>query len=94
MNDRSALFISTFNEIEALPKQFPRIPISTFDEVYALDGGSTDGTLEFYEKNGIEVIKAVKRERSSTPAPWPRNASIWSSSHRMEMRIPMTSYIF
>jgi glycosyltransferase involved in cell wall biosynthesis len=61
MNDRSALFISTFNEIEALPKQFPRIPISAFDEVYALDGGSTDGTLEFYEENGIEVIKPVKK---------------------------------
>jgi len=61
MNDRSALFISTFNEIEALPKQFPHIPISAFDEVYALDGGSTDGTLEFYEKNGIEVIKPVKK---------------------------------
>lgn len=61
MNHRSALFISTLNEIEALPKQFPHIPVSAFDEVYALDGGSTDGTLEFFKKNGIKAIKPVKK---------------------------------
>lgn len=57
----SALFISTLNEIEALPKQFPRIPLSAFDEVYALDGGSKDGTIEFYQKHGIKVVQPVKK---------------------------------
>ena len=61
MNNKSALFISTKNEIEALPIQFPRIPISAFDEVYALDGGSTDGTLDFYQKHGVKVIQPIKK---------------------------------
>lgn len=59
--EKSALFVSTLNEIEALPQQFPRIPLAIFDEVYTLDGGSTDGTVEFFEKHGIKVIQPVKK---------------------------------
>lgn len=57
----SALFISTLNEIEALSKQFHRIPVSAFDEVYALDGGSKDGTVEFFQQHGIKVIPGIKK---------------------------------
>jgi glycosyltransferase involved in cell wall biosynthesis len=60
MND-AALFISTLNEIEALPKVFDRIPRSAFDEIYALDGGSTDGTVAFFRSHGIPVIQPVKK---------------------------------
>ena len=59
--DRFALFISTLNEIEGITKLFPKIGISSFDECYALDGGSTDGTIEFFEENGVEVIPNVKK---------------------------------
>ncbi len=59
--DRSSLFISTLNEIEGITKLFPKIPISDFDECYALDGGSKDGTIEFFEKNGVKVIPNVKK---------------------------------
>jgi glycosyltransferase involved in cell wall biosynthesis len=59
--NRCALFISTLNEIEGISRLFERIPISRFDECYALDGGSTDGTIEFFEENSIKVIKNVKK---------------------------------
>lgn len=59
--DTSALFISTLNEIEGITKLFPKIPISSFDECYALDGGSSDGTIEFFEENGVKVIPNVPK---------------------------------
>jgi len=58
---KCALFISTLNEIEGVGTLFPMIPISEFDECYALDGGSTDGTVEFFEKHGVKVIPRVKK---------------------------------
>ena len=59
--NKSALFISTLNEIEGITKLFYKIPISSFDECYALDGGSSDGTIEFFEKNGVKVIANIKK---------------------------------
>ncbi|MEJ2704473.1 MAG: glycosyltransferase [Sedimentisphaerales bacterium] len=58
---RSALFISTLNEINGITQLFPLIPISQFDECYALDGGSQDGTIEFFKENGVEVVHNVKK---------------------------------
>lgn len=59
--DKSALFISTRNEIEGITQLHDKIPIKAFDEVYALDGGSTDGTIEFFKKKNIKVILNVKK---------------------------------
>lgn len=59
--DKSALFISTLNEIEGLTELFADIPVSEFDECHALDGGSTDGTIEFFEENGIKVTPKVPK---------------------------------
>ena len=41
------LVILTFNEIDGLKELWGKIPFSEFDECFAVDGGSTDGTLEF-----------------------------------------------
>ncbi len=57
----SALFVSTLNEIDGLRRQFRQIPIEVFDEVYALDGGSRDGTCEFFKQHGIIVISDVRK---------------------------------
>lgn len=57
------LVLLTFNEIEALPKLFDRIPLSAADEVIAVDGGSKDGSVEFLESKGIKVLPQPRRGR-------------------------------
>lgn len=58
-----SLVILTLNEIEGLEAIFPQIDLGSVDEVFAVDGGSTDGTLDFYEKNGVRVVKQTSRGR-------------------------------
>jgi len=59
--DKAALFITTRNEHEGIRQLFDRIPRQAFAEVYALDGGSTDGTVEFFEEKRIPVIADVSK---------------------------------
>ena len=35
------------NELEGCKVDVPNLPFSEFDEVFAIDGGSTDGTIEY-----------------------------------------------
>ncbi|CAL7963091.1 Glyco_trans_2-like domain-containing protein [Gammaproteobacteria bacterium] len=64
-----ALCILTLNEHECLKVIFPKLPLPSpvgpYDEVYALDGGSTDGTLEYYQDKGIKVIGQNRKGRGS-----------------------------
>ena len=55
------LVLLTLNEIVGLEKLFKKIPMSSVDEVFAIDGGSTDGTIEFLKANKITIYpQAVK----------------------------------
>ena len=63
MRLRRALVLLTFNEIEALPKLFDRIPLAAADEVFAVDGGSKDGTVEYLESKGVKVLGQPRRGR-------------------------------
>lgn len=53
---KSTLVILTWNEIDGLRKIFDKIPIEQIDEVFAIDPGSTDGTLDFYKEKGMKFI--------------------------------------
>jgi glycosyltransferase involved in cell wall biosynthesis len=50
-----------------LEQVFPLIPSpslqSGYDQIVAVDGGSTDGTLEYYKEHGISVIGQSRRGR-------------------------------
>lgn len=49
------------NELEGCKVDVPNLPFSEFDEVFAIDGGSTDGTIEYLEQQGITVYRQVNR---------------------------------
>ncbi|ABK42636.1 hypothetical protein Mmc1_0107 [Magnetococcus marinus MC-1] len=49
------LCLLTFNELEGCRHDLPHLPLDHFDAVYALDGGSRDGTDTFLREQGITV---------------------------------------
>lgn len=55
------------NELECLKIIYPQLPKpgpdAGFDEVVAIDGGSTDGTVEFLNAQGVRVIGQSRRGR-------------------------------
>jgi glycosyltransferase involved in cell wall biosynthesis len=62
---KNSLIIFTRNEIEGIKSIFPRIPLAVFDEVIAVDGHSTDGTVEYLELHGIKVIQQKELGRGN-----------------------------
>ena len=52
-----AMCFLTYNEAPCLSKVMPGLDYSMFDDVFAVDGESTDGTLEIYKQYGIRVIQ-------------------------------------
>jgi glycosyltransferase involved in cell wall biosynthesis len=48
------LVILTWNEIEAVKALYDKIP-KNYDEVFVIDPGSTDGTVEFFREKGMPV---------------------------------------
>jgi glycosyltransferase involved in cell wall biosynthesis len=66
-NMRITLCLLTRNERECLEKIFPLIPPPSaeagYDEMVAIDGGSTDGTVEYYRDRGVRVAGQSRRGR-------------------------------
>ncbi len=52
-----SLVLIVWNEINGCKADIPLLPRDIFDEIYAIDGGSTDGTTEYLEAQGIPVHK-------------------------------------
>lgn len=65
MASRTALIFLTLNEVDGLRVVFDRIPREFVDEWIAMDGGSTDGTREFLEERGVQVVRQNNKGRGS-----------------------------
>ncbi len=52
---KTTLVILTFNEIAGVTALFDKIPFDKVDEAFVVDGGSRDGTIEFFKSKGIPV---------------------------------------
>ena len=55
------LLLPTYNEIVGFMEIFPKIDLTLFDDVFIIDGGSTDGTVEFAFKNNIRIISQLRK---------------------------------
>lgn len=49
------LLALTLNEIEGVKAIMPQVDRSLCDQIFVVDGGSTDGTIEWCRENGYEV---------------------------------------
>lgn len=62
-----ALCFLTMNEKECLELIFDKVVhpdnASAYDAMYAIDGGSTDGTQDFFKSKGVPIIAQSKRGR-------------------------------
>jgi glycosyltransferase involved in cell wall biosynthesis len=59
----ATVVVLTLNEIDGVTDVFPKLPLHVIDEVLVIDGGSTDGTLQFFESRGVRVIRQERRGR-------------------------------
>lgn len=59
----STLVILTLNEIEGVSAIFDKIPLSCVDDILVIDGGSIDGTIEFFKNKMVRVIVQESRGR-------------------------------
>lgn len=59
---KRAVVLLAFNEIEALPQIFDKIPRAGA-ELVAVDGGSKDGTREWLISKGVRVLDQPRRGR-------------------------------
>ncbi|HYB55120.1 MAG TPA: glycosyltransferase, partial [Alphaproteobacteria bacterium] len=51
-----SLVALTLNEVEGVKAILPRIRPEWYDQLVVVDGGSTDGTLEWCREHGYEVF--------------------------------------
>lgn len=72
---KTSLIIFTRNEVEGLAAVFPKIPFDVVDEVVAIDGHSTDGSVEYLQRNGIKVVSQEKLGRGNAMIEGVRHSS-------------------
>lgn len=54
---RIGLCLLVWNELRGCQEDIPKLPRDCFDEIFAVDGGSIDGTVEYLRSQGIPVVQ-------------------------------------
>jgi glycosyltransferase involved in cell wall biosynthesis len=60
-NLKVTLIIPTLNEIAGMKEIMPRIKPDWYDQLIILDGGSTDGTVEYAQQQGYFLVRQKER---------------------------------
>lgn len=69
----STLLVMTLNEIDGMKAIMPRVRGDAVDEIIVVDGGSTDGTIEWARDHGYDVyVQQRPGCRSAYLEVWPR----------------------
>lgn len=55
------LLLPVLNEVDGLKATLPHIDRSLFDEIIVIDGGSTDGSVEYAYAEGLTVVRQLRR---------------------------------
>ena len=63
MKNRVGLVLLNKNEYYSLKDLIPIIPMNLFDDVFAVDGGSTDQSLSLFDSYNILVLNQTSRGR-------------------------------
>jgi glycosyltransferase involved in cell wall biosynthesis len=58
---KTTLLVMTLNEIEGMKAIMPSVQKSWVDQIIVVDGGSTDGTIEWSREQGYQVYVQKKR---------------------------------
>jgi len=58
---KTTLLVMTLNEVEGMKAVMPLVDRTWVDQIIVVDGGSTDGTIEWATENGYEVY--VQKQR-------------------------------
>ena len=61
-NYKFTLLVLVLNEIDGLKEIVPKIELNLFNNIIFVDGGSTDGSIEWLKENKFKIVEQKKKD--------------------------------